>query len=122
MSTGNTAEPQIEERISDIKDRNLEMMQREEDTDLSIKNKQQKNWKLYDNYLTPSEKSNIRIVGIPEEKEREGNGEPIQTDSLMRTSKPIERARSSNPRIKPKHLNTSIQKAFSNTHKKTKKF
>ena len=40
--------------ISDIADRNLEMMQKKEESNLSIKKNKMK--KLCKNYLTPSEK------------------------------------------------------------------
>ena len=42
----------MEERISDIKDRNVEMMQREQER---LEHKKMK--ELYENYLTPSERA-----------------------------------------------------------------
>ena len=49
--------------IEDIKDRNLETMQREEERDMSIKNK----WSLQE--LSDSIRmSNIKVKGIPEKK------------------------------------------------------
>ena len=53
VSIGNGIK-QIQERISDIEDKNLEMMQREEKRNLNIKKKMKE---LYENYLVPSEKA-----------------------------------------------------------------
>ena len=62
-NTGNTVE-QMEK--SDIKDRNVEMMQREQER---LEHKKMK--ELYENYLPdPIRKSNVRIIGIPEEQVR----------------------------------------------------
>ena len=50
----------MEERISDIEDRNLEMIQREEERDPNIKKKERRKERkkeLYENYLTPKEKA-----------------------------------------------------------------
>ena len=49
-SIGNRADL-VEESISDIKERYLEMMQKRKETDLNIKKKKE----LYKNYLTPLE-------------------------------------------------------------------
>lgn len=49
---GNRVE-QMEERISDIKDRNLEMTQMEEEKDLRVKEIKE----LYKNFLSPSERA-----------------------------------------------------------------
>ena len=51
-SLGNTADKR-EERSSTVKDRNLEMMKREEERSLNIK----KNKELYKKYLTPSKRA-----------------------------------------------------------------
>lgn len=69
MSIRNEAN-QMEQRISDIKHRNLEMMQREEETNLSIKKYIYRRalQELSDSF----QKSNIRIIETPEEdRERE---------------------------------------------------
>ena len=77
LSIGNKAD-QMKERICDLKDRNLEMTQREKETELSIKKRHERILQeLYDSI----EQSNIRIIEIPEEEEREKGTEPSQTNS-----------------------------------------
>ena len=59
----------IEERISMIEDRHVEMLQIEEERELRLK----RNEELSDSIR----KSNIRITGIPEEKRREKRAEHL---------------------------------------------
>ena len=70
---GNRAD-NVEERISELKDRNLKMIQVEEERELRFFLKMKK---FYKNYLIPSEKSTIRIAGIPEKEERETGVESL---------------------------------------------
>lgn len=67
---------QMKEKISNIKDRNLEMMQREEERDLTVKRNERALQELPDSIR----KSNIGIRDIPR-GEGEGNREPIQTNN-----------------------------------------
>ena len=84
---------QMGERIRDIKDRNLEITQRGKET-LEQKKKYERT--LQD--LTDSiKKSNIKVIGILEEREE---GRESLFKELKRTSQTTERARSSNTRSK----------------------
>ena len=65
----------MEERTSDIKDRNLEMMQREEERDLSIKKMKE----FCDNYLTPSKRAMQEYQAY--QKKRGRRKQPFQTNS-----------------------------------------
>lgn len=59
----------MKKRISDIKDRDLEMIQMKEERDLRVKTIKE----LYKNYLTPTGKTkqnNIKVMGIREEKRK----------------------------------------------------
>ena len=57
----------MEERISDIEDRNLEITQKDEDRDLNIKND-----RILQELSDSMGKSNIRITGVPEEDKEKG--------------------------------------------------
>lgn len=64
---------QMEEIISDTEDRNLEMMQMEEDRNLRVKINERAPRELSD-FIR---KNNIRIMGIPEGEEREKGTESL---------------------------------------------
>ena len=93
----------MEERISDIEDKNLERMQRKQERGLSIqkwKSSMRTVWlnqkKQYENYRYTRRR-----------REGEGKREPIQTNSGWELPKSMKRTRSSNPKgdITPSKFN-----------------
>ena len=91
----------MEKRISEIKDGNLEIIQAEEKRESKQKKKKKKQTNKkknsYENYPPLIRKDNIRILGIPEGKEREKGTEYIYRNGNRKCPKPEVETRYTSP-------------------------
>ena len=76
-NTGNRAD-HMEERISKLEDRNLEMIQVEEEREIRYFKNEKILWELSDSFR----KGNIKVMSIPEGKEKEKGAESLFKETI----------------------------------------